>query len=181
MKLINGGGLESEFTVTTMDGSITLPVDQKHKNARDPHPDMTKILDGMLPLLAESLRMKDMLIVGRSKKYKATDAQLKALNRTWEEVLDSMDVTGVSVSGKDDNRGIVIKGEMKTGNGRVVAMNSPRIQFSANTYGFEEALEEMVEELETETWAYTYHGKGAQLEMFAEEQTDQKMAAANDA
>ena len=48
-----------------------------------------------------------------------------------------------------------------------MAINSHRIKFDVTTYGFEEDIEDIVDDLHDEVYAYIWEGKSAQLELFA--------------
>ena len=50
----------------------------------------------------------------------------------------------------------------------VSALNTPRIKFSSNVYGWEDTLEELIEEIREETYEYLFNGKRAQLSCFGE-------------
>ena len=184
LKANNGGGLTVNYTVQQVKGSETYNTDLSHKNPREPHPDLMGRLDELKKFLAETLRLKEFLIVGRSSQFSARAKQLEALEAAWQELLESIKVKGISISGKDNNEGVIISGTMKTSQGSVVALNSPRLKFQGNHYGFEEELEEICKAIIEEAYEYVYKGKASQLEMFSddgEEVLDGKALAANDA
>ena len=51
-------------------------------------------------------------------------------------------------------------------NDQKTAINSPRLVFNTKTFGFEEELEEIAADIETEVYAFLFKGKKAQLELF---------------
>ena len=72
----------------------------------------------------------------------------------------------MSFSGQDDNVGVVLTGLFTVSNNQKTAINSPRLKFNTETFGFEEELEEIVANIETEVYAFLFKGKKAQLELF---------------
>ena len=93
----------------------------------------------------------------------------KACDDCFNEVFsvkDKIETRGISLSGVGDNTGVVLTGVYTTANGQKVAVNSPRIRFGSDSFGFEEELEELVHTIEDELFAYLYEGKQAQLELF---------------
>ena len=51
-------------------------------------------------------------------------------------------------------------------NNQKTAINSPRLKFNTETFGFEEELEAIVADIENEVYAFLFKGKKAQLELF---------------
>ena len=80
--------------------------------------------------------------------------------------MKNIEVRGVSFSGQDDNVGIVLTGLFTVSNGQKTAINSPRLKFNTEKFGFEEELEEIAADIETEVYAFLFKGKKAQLELF---------------
>lgn len=83
-----------------------------------------------------------------------------------DEMLKNIEVRGVSFSGQDDNVGVVLTGLFTVSNNQKTAINSPRLKFNTETFGFEEELEEIAANIETEVYAFLFKGKKAQLELF---------------
>lgn len=72
----------------------------------------------------------------------------------------------MSYSGQDDNVGVVLTGLFTVSNNQNTAINSPRLKFNTETFGFEEELEAIVADIENEVYAFLFKGKKAQLELF---------------
>lgn len=103
----------------------------------DPHPDLVNSIKSFLDILLD----------------------------IWEfepNSADEVQVTGVSISGKDDNVGLIITGK-KSVEGGVVAMNSHRIRLAGDTYGYEGKLNEAYENHKKEVYLALYENKTAQL------------------
>ena len=74
-------------------------------------------------------------------------------------MLKNIEVRGVSFSGQDDNVGVVLTGLFTVSNNQKTAINSPRLKFNTETFGFEEELEEIAADIETEVYAFLFKGK----------------------
>ncbi|MFR8207433.1 MAG: hypothetical protein ACLU99_14865 [Alphaproteobacteria bacterium] len=81
---------------------------------------------------------------------KANQKQKDAARNFADEMLKNIEVRGVSLSGQDDNVGCVITGLFTVSNNQKTAINSPRLKFNTETFGFEEELEEIVADIENE-------------------------------
>ena len=100
------------------------------------------------------------------KEFKATEKQKEYGRNFADEMLKNIEVRGVSFSGQDDNVGVVLTGLFTVSNNQKTAINSPRLKFNSETFGFEEELEEIAADIETEVYAFLFKGKKAQLELF---------------
>ena len=118
------------------------------------------------------------------KDFKATKTQSEFAERALQTMYDNIRITGVALSGIDENRGIIITATFTADTNQVMAINTHRIKFVGKShYGFEEDIEKVVESLEKEVFEFIYEGKAAQLEIFGGDDgqaTDGKMKAAND-
>ena len=86
-----------------------------------------------------------------------------------EELLQKIEVRGVSWSGSDESVGVVITAIFETTNGLKSAINTPRIKLAQISFGFEEELEKITDAIKTEVYAYLFKGKQAQLSLFGGE------------
>ena len=98
--------------------------------------------------------------------FKATKKQSELSRDFADEMLKNIEVWGVSFSGQDDNVGVVLTGLFTVFNNQKTAINSPRLKFNTETFGFEEELEAIVSDIENEVYAFLFKGKKAQLELF---------------
>ena len=98
--------------------------------------------------------------------FKANKKQNETARNFADELLQKIEVRGISLSGQDDNVGVVVTGLLEVLAGQKTAINSPRIKFSNINYGFEEELEDIIFRIETEVYAFLFKGKKAQLELF---------------
>lgn len=176
-----GQGLEVNFEVEETTG-VEVYHDQKQvKSDKTPHPDLTKYLDVLRGYMAQIYYFSVLNEIRDSKVFMATAKQIKFLDEKFKSLVTKITVTGVSLSGKEDNRGIIITAKLKTETGQEVAINSQRLKYNGTKYGFEEDLENLMTDLEGEVYEYVINGKQAQLEMaFDDDQVDGKMAAAGE-
>ena len=89
-----------------------------------------------------------------------------------DELIEKIDVRGVSWSGTDDNTGVVITAVFETPNGLKTCINTPRIKMATISFGFEEELETIVESIKKEVYAYLFKGKQAQMSLFGDNGAD---------
>lgn len=95
--------------------------------------------------------------------FKATKKQSELSRDFADEMLKNIEVRGVSFSGQDDNVGVVLTGLFTVSNNQKTAINSPRLKFNTETFGFEEELEAIVADIENEVYAFLFKGKKAPI------------------
>ena len=64
---------------------------------------------------------------------------------------------------------------LETPNGLKTAINTPRIKLAQISYGFEEELEAITEQIKGEVYAYLFKGKQAQLSLFGQPATGEEL------
>ena len=172
VKLLPKGGIQAEYQVTqTVDGENSL-VDRNETCTRDVHPDLLGLFSDLRNIVGRVFNITSFLSLFESDEMKLTDAK-KALARSFaEELLDKIDVRGISWSGTGDNVGVVITAVFETPNGLKTCINTPRIKMAQISFGFEEDLEKIVEAVKTEVYAYLFKGKQAQLSLFGAQAGD---------
>lgn len=167
VKVIKGGGLEISYEVEELIGQESYRDKDTKKSTKQPHPDLTQQFNVLVPLLARVFHFTFIREVINEPEFKAKPEQGRFAERALQAIMEKITVNGVSVSGQDENKGIIIMG---TFNGDVLnvrmAINSHRIKFNSTTYGFEEGLEEIITKLTDEVYAYLFENKQSQLEMF---------------
>lgn len=133
---------------------------------RVPHPDLLNVLDAFREHVAR--------ILGLAK----SDGEGGVLGElAGSEIV----MVSVSVSGKEDNRGVILSGKRKAFNGAMMAVNTSRIVFGKDQYGYEEEVEELVNRLEDECFEYIVNRKSGQLDAFAEQEKQAKEPAESEA
>jgi hypothetical protein len=168
IKLLKNGGIEIAYSQAMTSGDVTNTDTFLRKSTKDPHPDMVNAIAGLNKYLAKVhnlLAFKSLLKINATAKLSEA---VKTMESTFEklegEVLKHIEVTGVSISGDEDNMGIVITGVNRY-NGEAIALNTSRINLSGTKHGFEIGLAEDIEFIIEEVKAYLFKGKAAQLEL----------------
>lgn len=175
-----GQGLEIDFEVQENTGVEVYHDIKKIKSDKTPHPDLTAILRVFRGHVAEVFYFAQFRELISSNVFLPNEEQVKILRAKYEDLESKITVTGIGVSGKEDNRGLIILAKLKTETGHEVAINTQRIKFDGTKYGFEEDLETLVVDLESEVYEYVVNNKQAQLEMGFDDDVDFKSKAAND-
>lgn len=79
---------------------------------------------------------------------------------------ENLEVYQISMSGEDENSAVIITGKRDCLNGRVIAMNTPRITEDDADYGKAKQLHEAAAKIIDEAYEYLYKCKFAQKELF---------------
>lgn len=166
VKLIKDGGLDVHYEVTETVGNESYTNKYHVESAKDIHPDLRACFERLRPIVGRIFNITSFLSFMETPETKATKAQKDAAREYADEMLRNIEVRGVSFSGQDDNVGVVLTGLFTVSNNQKTAINSPRLKFNTETFGFEEELEEIAGDIEREVYAFLFKGKKAQLELF---------------
>ena len=166
VKLIKDGGITVHYEVTEVVGAESYTNKYHVESAKDIHPDLKDYFDRLRPIMGRIFNITSFLSMLDVKEFKATEKQKEYGRNFADEMLKNIEVRGVSFSGQDDNVGVVLTGLFTVSNNQKTAINSPRLKFNSETFGFEEELEEIAADIETEVYAFLFKGKKAQLELF---------------
>lgn len=168
VKLLPKGGIQAEYQVTVnVDGENSL-IDRNETCTRDVHPDLLGLFEDLRNIVGRVFNITSFLTLLESDEFTLSDAQ-KALARSFaDQIVEKIEVRGVAWSGTGDNVGVVITSVFETPNGLKTCINTPRIKMATISFGFEEELEQIVERIKTEVYAYLFKGKQAQLSLFGE-------------
>ena len=166
VKLIKDGGLDVHYEVTETVGNESYTNKYHVESAKDIHPDLRACFERLRPIMGRIFNITSFLSFMETPETKATKAQKDAAREYDDEMLRNIEVRGVSFSGQDDNVGVVLTGLFTVSNNQKTAINSPRLKFNTETFGFEEELEEIAGDIEREVYAFLFKGKKAQLELF---------------
>lgn len=173
-----GQGLEATFEVQETTGVEVYHDLKTVKSDKTPHPDLTAIIKVFRGYMGEIFYFSTIRELIDSKVFMPDINQTKILASKYNELESKITVTGVSVSGKEENKGLIITAKLKTETGQEVAINSQRIKFNGTKYGFEEDLESLITDLEQEVFEYVINSKQAQIEMAFDDEPDGKTKAA---
>lgn len=174
VKLLKGGGIES-VTVLEMniDGAF-MEIERNQKTPIVPDPELENPVRNLKEKLLISCDYMIMRTIVNAPDFKATKAQKEAVEKAIDILKQKTSVTGVHVSGQDQNEGVIITGKIQAANGSNIAINSPRMRFTSEVFGFEEELEGEIAVIERELFLYLHEGKKGQLEVFSEEEQGRK-------
>lgn len=172
VKLLPKGGLCAEYQVTVIvDGENSL-IDRNETCTRDVHPDLLGLFDDLRNIVGRVFNITSFLSLLESDDFKLTESK-KALARSFaDELLEKIEVRGVAWSGTGDNAGVVITSVYETPNGLKTCINTPRMKMATISFGFEEELEQIVEQIKNEVYAYLFKGKQAQMSLFGQTAQD---------
>lgn len=172
VKLLPKGGLCAEYQVTVIvDGENSL-IDRNETCTRDVHPDLLGLFDDLRNIVGRVFNITSFLSLLESDDFKLTESK-KALARNFaDELLAKIEVRGVAWSGTGDNAGVVITSVYETPNGLKTCINTPRMKMATISFGFEEELEQIVEQIKKEVYAYLFKGKQAQMSLFGQPEAD---------
>lgn len=166
VKALKNGGLDVHYEVTETIGDESYTNKYHVKSAKDIHPDLRGCFKRLRPIMGRIFNITSFLSLVETSDFKATKQQSELSRDFTDEMLKNIEVRGVSFSGQDDNVGVVLTGLFAVSNDQKTAINSPRLEFNAKTFGFENELEEIAADIETEVYAFLFKGKKAQLELF---------------
>ena len=168
VKLLPKGGIQAEYQVTQIVDGETSLIDRNETCNRDVHPDLTGLFQDLRIIVGRVFGITSFLTLMESDEMKLPESK-KALARALaDELLDKIDVRGVSLSGTGENVGVVITAVFETPNGLKTCITTPRIKMAQISSGFEEELETIVESIKKEVYAYLFRGKQAQLSLFGD-------------
>lgn len=177
VKMLKGGGLSIHYEVTEVVGSESYTNKYQVDSAKDVHPDLLVLFTSLKPIMGRVFHFTSFVSMIEADEYQATESQKETARSLVVETLGRFEVRGVSLSGEDDNLGVVIYGTYETQNGQKVAVNTPCIRLETISFGFEEELEEIIGKIENEVYAFLFKGKKAQLELFGEDREPAPEAA----
>ena len=166
VKCIKDGGLDVHFEVVETIGESVYTEKYHMESAKDIHPDLRACFKQLRPIMARIFNLTSFLTLVATPDFAASESQQKAGEDFAKELLEKIEVRGISLSGKDDNVGVILTGLFTVINNQKTCINSPRMKFSNIVYGFEEELEQIIAEIETEVYAFLFLGKKAELELF---------------
>lgn len=166
VKLLPKGGIQAEYQVTqTVDGENSL-IDRNETCTRDVHPDLLGLFEDLRTIVGRVFNITSFLTLFESPDMKLPESKKDLARGFADELLQKIEVRGVSWSVTGENVGVVITSVFETPNGLKTCINTPRIKMAQISFGFEEELETIVESIKKEVYAYLFKGKQAQLSLF---------------
>ena len=166
VKLNPNGGLQADYQVTETVGGEPSITDYHANVSRDIHPDLRGLFEDLRPIVARVFNITSFLTLLESDEMKLTESKKMAARQFANELVEKIDVRGVSWSGSDDNVGVVITAVFETPNGLKTCINTPRIKTAQISFGFEEEMEKITDAVKAEVYQFLFNGKQAQLSLF---------------
>lgn len=166
VKTLKDGGLDVHYEVTETVGNESYTNKYHVESAKDIHPDLRNCFDRLRPIMGRIFNITSFLSLMDTPDMKANQKQKDAARNFADEMLKNIEVRGVSLSGDGDNLGVVLTGLFTVSNNQKTCINSPRIKFNTESFGFEEELEDIVGKIECEVYEFLFNGKRAQLSLF---------------
>lgn len=174
VKVISGGGLDVHFEVEEACGAEVYRENYHLSSSKEIHPDLKKLFDQLKPIMARVYHLSFFRSLIETPDFKATKKQQELAEEAFKEVLAKLNVTGISLSGKDNNVGVVLTGIFTADSNQKMAINSHRMRFADERYGFEEEMERIIGEIESEVYQFLFKGKKCQMELFENEDFDEE-------
>jgi hypothetical protein len=165
IKLLKGGGVHSVSKLTVKTDGSFHEIDRDEKTPIVPHPELVDPIRNLKEKLLISCNYLGIKTIIDSEEFKASKEQKAAAQKHFDIIKDKTTVTGIHVSGKDKNRGVIISGVIKAENASNIAINSPRLRFESEVYGFEQELHMECDLIEDETYEYLFNGKKQQMDI----------------
>jgi hypothetical protein len=129
-----------------------------------PHEDYSNALNALKEVLAYSLELNQGWDFAKEHNRKNEDLLRKAL-QFWKDEIEKCNVSGISVFGAGDSKGIKISGSLKTELG-VVGLASPKVRFDDEivnsideTIMIGDLAETAFTKIQQEVWAFIFKGK----------------------
>ena len=177
VKLNHNGGLQADYQVTEIVGGEPSVTDYHANVSRDIHPDLRGLFEDLRPIVARVFNITSFLTFLDSDEMKLPESKKMMARAFADELIEKIDVRGVSWSGADDNTGVVITAVFETPNGLKTCIKTPRIKMATISFGFEEELEKIVDAIKKEVYQFLFNEKQAQLYLFGEQAPESGMAA----
>lgn len=181
VKLLKDGGLDVHYEVTEVVDNESYTNKYHVLSAKDIHPDLRNLFNDLRPIMGRIFNITSFKTLMETPDFKATKKQTEIAENFAKECLNNIEVRGVSLSGQDDNVGVVLTGLFTVSNNQKTAINTPRLKYNTETFGFEERLETIVQGIEEEVYAFLFKGKKAQLELFGADGEANDLVYVNDA
>jgi len=143
-----------------------------------PHPDLIRLRDTLREYLVKAYHLGSGYEVAI--KYLKGE-QKKIAEDGMIDLYDKVEITGISIGGDEQLRGVVISGKILSFNKSKCAMNTPRIVFSSEKLGYELDVEGQIELIEREVYKYLFEGKKAQQDLFDGDEKKSNKSKSDDA
>ncbi len=173
IKIDSGGKVSVSYKKVVRDGDVVYADDVEMTSPRIAHPDLENAINGLRNLLADAnelrVHRKEIKIMPKIKKALDHPEVQRYFELLDDEVYGSVHVSGVSIQGTIEEGSCVITGKrdiLHTGG----ALNSPKISFNGDSFGFEDTLKNRVQVIIKEAFEYVFKNKSTTPELFGEDE-----------
>ncbi len=172
VQLQGNGSVKVNYEICESVGGIEYTNKYKIESTKEIHPDMKHLFACLVDVLADTCNVYKLVDTVCLSKFEATDEQKAIAREELEAIIEEMAVKSVTLSGKDDNAGCLISGEMEIKHGLKATLISPRLKYNEGIFGFESELQSVLTALQKEIYAYLFQGKHAELEVFGDDEVN---------
>lgn len=155
--------IECEFEENKIVNEEPRVIQHTTKAPYIPHSDLISFRDDLKPFIMQSLCLTDQY--DHDVKY-LKGAQKKSATEQHKAMCEKVVITGISISGEDQLRGVIITAKIKNRMGGYTALNSPRVIFSSEKLGFETEVENIVGLIQIEVYKCIFENKSSQQDLF---------------
>lgn len=139
VKYIPDGNVHASIIMEEIRGDEIYNNKSKIESNKLPHPDFVNLLTQIIPMA------KRVFMYGEDQ---------------------SVQVTGLSITGFEETKAVIITALVMAPAGIMMAINTHKIELSSDIYAFEEELSDITDKIEKEVFEYLFKGKKAQLDLF---------------
>lgn len=172
VQLQGNGSVKVNYEICESVGGIEYTNKYKIESTKEIHQDMKHLFACLVDVLADTCNVYNLVDTVCLPKFEATDEQRAIAREELEATIEGMMVKSVTLSGKDDNVGCIISGEMEVKHGLKVTLITPRLRYNEEIFGFEHELGTVLMSLQREIYAFLFQGKQAELEVFGADEAD---------
>lgn len=172
VQLKDNGCIKVNYEICESMGGIEYTNKYKIESTKEIHPDMKHLFSCLVDVLADTCNVYKLVDTVCLSKFEATDEQRAIAREEAEATTERITVKSVTLSGKDDNVGCIISGEMEVKHGLKATVITPRLKYNKEIFGFEHELGDVLMSLQKEIYAYLFRGKQAELEVFEADETN---------
>ena len=165
-KLIKDGGLACTYEVEEVVGQEVYNNKYNSESPKVEHPDLKNAFNKLTFIIARIYHLTFFKTLMETHEFAATRGQVGIADKAFEEVMEKIEVTGIALSGEEDNVGVVITGTFLADTNQKMTITTHRIRLEGDHYGFEDKLSDIVKKIEDEVYAYLFLDKQAQLQIF---------------
>ena len=162
------GLVEVVYNVNLIKEEANFDTEINKKGTLPIHPDLDILIKELAPKL-RSVHNYDSL----RRFAKENEAFELMAEEFLSHISTLIQATGISISGSEEKKAVVITGLNTVSNGQKVSINSNRISLEGSKQGIEEDLERITAEIEEEVFLYLFENKSAELEIPYEEETEE--------